>query len=73
MNNADILSILINLAVGFYFAVIYPRSLSKRFGSQPAPRGFVLLQRVVPPVGWMIMLLTLIYVVSLLLDGGVQG
>lgn len=68
MNNADILSILINLAVGFYFAVIYPRSLSKRFGTRPAPRGFVLLQRIVPPTGWLIMVLTLVYALSLLLD-----
>jgi hypothetical protein len=73
MNNADILSILINLAVGFYFAVIYPRNLRQRFGSQPAPRAFALLQRVVPPAGWLIMLLTLIYAVSLLLDGGAPG
>ncbi len=68
MSNADLLSILINLAVGLYFAVFYPRTLSKRFGERPAPRGFVMLQKVVPPVGWLIIALTLIYAVSLLLE-----
>jgi hypothetical protein len=68
MNNADLLSILINLGVGLYFAVIYPRSLGKRFGAQPAPRGFVLLHKVVPPAGWLIIVLTLIYALTLLLE-----
>lgn len=67
MTSADLLSILINLAVGIYFALVYPRSLAKRFGNQPAPRGFVLLHKVVPPAGWLIIALTLIYAVSLLL------
>lgn len=66
MSNADLLSVLINLAVGLYFAVFYPRSLQKRFNGPNVPRGFVLLQKVVPPVGWLIIALTLIYAVSLL-------
>ena len=69
MSNADLLSILINLAVGLYFAVIYPRSLAKRFGDRPAPRGFVVLQKVVPPAGWLIIAITLIYALTLLLEG----
>lgn len=68
MSNADIISILINLAVGLYFAVFYPRSLQKRFGGQPAPRGFQLLQKVVPPAGWLIIVFTVIYALSLLLS-----
>jgi hypothetical protein len=73
MSNADIISIIINLAVGFYFVVIYPRSLGKRFGDRPAPRAFVLLRKVLPPVGWLIITLTLIYAVSLLLEGSTPG
>ena len=69
MSSADIISILINLAVGLYFALLYPRTLGKRFGGRPAPRGFVLLQKVVPPAGWLIIVLTLIYALSLLLAG----
>jgi hypothetical protein len=68
MNGAELLSILINLAVGVYFALIYPRTLQRRFGSRPAPRAFLLLQRVVPPVGWLIVALTLIYAASLLIN-----
>ena len=66
MTSGDLISILINLAVGIYFAVFYPRSLKKRFGGGSAPKGFVLLHKVVPPVGWLIIALTLIYAVSLL-------
>lgn len=73
MSNADIISIIINLAVGYYFARIYPRNFSKRFGDRPAPRAFVLLRKVVPPVGWLIMGATLFYAVSLLLTGAGQG
>lgn len=67
MNNADIISILINLAVGLYFAVLYPRSLHKRFRGQEPPRGFQLLQKVIPPAGWLIISMTVIYALSLLL------
>lgn len=66
MSSGDLVSILINLAVGIYFAIFYPRSLQKRFGGRPAPKGFVLLQKVVPPVGWLIIAITLIYAVTLL-------
>ena len=68
MSSGEIISIIINLAVGLYFAVIYPRSLSKRFARHTTPPGFLLLQRVVPPVGWLIIVLTLIYAASRLLD-----
>lgn len=54
-------SVAINLAVGVYFAVFYPRSLRKRFAHGAMPRGFGLLQRVVPPVGGFIIVLTILY------------
>lgn len=66
MSSGDILSILINLAVGIYFALFYPRSVRKRFSTQPPPRGFVLLLKVVPAVGYLIIGLTVIYAVALL-------
>ena len=69
MSNAELFSILINLAVGLYFAVFYPRTLQKRFGDRPAPRGFVMLQKVVPPVGWLIITLTLVYALTMLFEG----
>jgi len=73
MSNADIISIMINLAVGFYFSIIYPRNLSKRFGDNPIPRVFVLLRKVVPVAGWLIILFTLIYAVTQLIGGAAKG
>lgn len=66
MSSGDIFSILINLAVGIYFAVIYPRSVRKRFTEQATPRAFVLMLKVVPVVGYLIIAMTLIYTVALL-------
>jgi hypothetical protein len=65
------LFVLLNLAVGIYFAVIYPRSLKKRFTAHTMPRAFVLLLRMVPPVGYLIIGMTLFYAVAELL-GWVQ-
>lgn len=66
MTNGDTVSILINLAVGIYFAVIYPRSVRKRFsGGQAAPRAFTLLLKVVPVVGYLIIGMTLFYAAAL--------
>lgn len=70
MSTGDIVSILINLAVGTYFAVIYPRSVRKRFTAQTAPRAFTLLLRVVPVVGYMIIGMTIVYAVALLTGMG---
>lgn len=68
MSTGDIISILLNLAVGSYFAFIYPRSVQKRFqGTQRVPRGFILLRRVIPAVGYMIIALTVAYALALLL------
>ncbi len=68
MSSGDLISILINLAVGVYFAVFYPRSLQKRFGGRPAPKAFVLLQKVIPQAGWLIIAITLIYAVTKLVE-----
>lgn len=68
MSSAAILSLLINLAVGVYFALFYPRSLRRRFASHTMPHGFMLLLKVVPPAGWLIIVLTLGYTLFLLLE-----
>lgn len=69
MASGDIISILLNLAVGSYFAFVYPRSVQKRFqGGSQVPRGFVMLRRVIPKVGLLIIVLTLFYALGLLLD-----
>jgi hypothetical protein len=66
MSNGDILSILINLAVGVYFAVIYPRSVRKRFAANTTPRAFALMLKWVPVFGYLIIGMTLVYAVALL-------
>jgi hypothetical protein len=72
MSSGEIISILINLAVGIYFAVIYPRSVQKRFSAPNRPRAFTMLLKVVPPVGYLIIAMTVIYAVALLF-GWAQG
>lgn len=66
MSSGEIVSILINLAVGIYFAVIYPRSVKKRFSALNRPRAFTLLLKVVPPVGYLIIAMSLVYAVALM-------
>lgn len=67
MSTGEWLSIMINLAVGIYFAVIYPRSVKKRFSAHTMPRAFTLLTKVVPLVGYLIIAMSLIYAVALML------
>lgn len=69
MSSGDIVSILINLAVGIYFAIYYPRSVQKRFSGRSAPRAFELMLKVVPKVGYLIIILTVVYAVVLLVGG----
>lgn len=67
MSTGELLSIMINLAVGIYFAVIYPRSVKKRFSAHTMPRAFTLLTKMVPPVGYLIIAMSLSYAVALML------
>lgn len=66
ISSGELISILINLAVGIYFAVYYPRSVHKRFSSHTMPRAFIMLVKVVPVVGYLIIGLTVIYTVAML-------
>lgn len=66
ISTGELLSIFINLAVGIYFAVYYPRSIHKRFTSHTMPRAFIMLVKVVPMVGYLIIGLTMIYTIAML-------
>ncbi|MBW6476972.1 MAG: hypothetical protein K0A95_07865 [Chromatiales bacterium] len=67
MATGEMVSIVLNLLVGIYFAFIYPKSVQKRFSSgAPVPRGFVLLRRVIPKVGIVIIVMTLVYAGAML-------
>ncbi len=66
ISTGEWISILINLAVGIYFAYYYPRSVHKRFSSHTMPRAFIMLVKVVPLIGFLIIGLTVIYTVAML-------
>lgn len=73
ISTGELLSIFINLAVGIYFAVYYPRSVHKRFSSHTMPRAFIILVKVVPAVGYLIIGLTVIYTVAMLTGMGPEN
>lgn len=66
ISTGEWISILINLAVGIYFAFYYPRSVHKRFSSHTMPRAFIMLVKVVPLVGFLIIGLTILYTLAML-------
>jgi len=66
MSTGEIISILINLAVGIYFAIYYPRSVHKRVTAHTMPRAFIMLVKVVPAVGYLIIALTVMYTIAML-------
>lgn len=66
MSNGEIISVLINLAVGIYFAVYYPRSVRKRFAANTTPRAFAFMLKWVPIFGYLIIAMTVVYTVALL-------
>ena len=51
MSNAMALSLLVNILVGLYFALGYPRAVRRSFRGQPPPPAFNLLLRILPPFG----------------------
>lgn len=59
MSQGMLFSLTINILVGLYFALWYPRSLEKNFRGRTPPPLFALLGRVLPPVGWILVLLSL--------------
>ena len=62
MSGGELLSVLINLAVGAYLAIYYPQSVRGRFATDTMPRVFTILIRVAPPAGYTVIALTLLYV-----------
>ena len=48
------LSLLINLLVGWYFAIGYPRQLTRRFRDRSIPPLFLFLRRLLRPLGWIL-------------------
>lgn len=63
MSGGEWLSMAINLAVGIYLAWFYPRTLRSKLGSGRMPPLFGLLLRIVPPLGYLLLVGTVVYAV----------
>lgn len=59
MTGGEIVSLIINIAVGAYFAWYYPRSVHGKLDRMP--RVFATLNRVLPPFGYVLILSALVY------------
>ncbi len=59
MGGGELLSLLINLGVGAYFAWYYPRSVRGKL--ERMPRIFTVLNRVLPVAGYLLMALSVVY------------
>jgi hypothetical protein len=61
MSTGEALSLLINIAVGIYFAYFYPRHVRRQLGSGSLPRGFATAIKILQPVGVVLIIGTLFY------------
>lgn len=59
MGGGELLSLLINVGVGAYFAWYYPRSVRGKLDRMPPI--FTVLNRVLPVVGYLLMGLSVVY------------
>lgn len=59
MGGGELLSLLINIGVGTYLAWYYPRSVRDELDR--LPRIFTLLYRVLPVVGYLLIILSVVY------------
>jgi hypothetical protein len=50
------ISLVINILVGAYFFWLFPRSVDKHFPTGRIPPGFAILLKILPPVGVVLML-----------------
>lgn len=59
MSGGELFSLLINIAVGIYFAWYYPRSVRGKLDRMP--RIFSLLNKILPPLGYVLIAVSIIY------------
>ena len=59
MTGGETLSLLVNVAVGVYFAWYYPRSVRGKLDRMPAV--FTTLNRFLPPLGYVLILASVLY------------
>lgn len=63
MNPGEYVSLVINLAVGAYFAYYYPQHVRQRFAGRRVPPFFATLAYVLRPLGWLLIGGSLAYAV----------
>ena len=63
MSTGEIVSLLVNLGVGLYFAVYYPRQVRRRLGAGPLPPFFAVVTPMVRVVGYLVLAGTAIYAI----------
>jgi uncharacterized protein (DUF3820 family) len=71
MSTGILLSLLVNILVGIYLAWFYPRSVRKTFPDGNLPRIFAILTRVMPIVGIVLIIGSVLY--GILSIGGAFG
>lgn len=72
MSTGEVISLMVNLAVGVYFAVFYPRQVRRRLGTGPLPPFFAVITPVVRVVGYLVLAGTAVYA-ALRLTGVAQS
>ena len=60
MSSGEIISIIINITVGIYFAHFYTRSVHKKMGVGKLPPFFSIMIKIMPPLGYLLIIGTLI-------------
>ncbi len=59
MSGGELLSLLINIAVGIYLAWYFPASLRGKLDRMP--RLFTVLNRLLPPLGYLLIIASLVF------------
>jgi len=59
VSGGELFSLLINIAVGIYFAWYYPRSVRGKLDRMP--RIFSLLNKILPPLGYVLIAVSILY------------
>ena len=62
MSSGELFSLLINIAVGVYFAWYYPRSVRGKLDRMP--RIFSVLNKILPPLGYVLISVAILSVVQ---------
>jgi hypothetical protein len=52
MTTGMAISLVINILVGLYFALLYPKSVEKNFRGRQPPPFFAFMVKILPPFGW---------------------